>query len=109
MPDRTLALTTSGVDEDPERPVRILAHAIARTADRFPLLRKMSRHMEGVEKRSGIMSDLIAEGIALYDRNTEEIDRLVGQYVGSIRQTAQQRQAARKAASTNGGTTHAPR
>ena len=42
FPEITL-LDTEGNPSDPERPVRLVAHAVARSADRFKFLRKISR------------------------------------------------------------------
>lgn len=91
--------TLVGENEDPEALARITAHAIARMADRIPFSRKLSRHLEGTEKRSGIMSDIGTALITMYKRNPDVIEQLAA----SVAQDVKVKQAARKAP-TNGGT-----
>ena len=103
MPSYSAAL--DGTDSDPQRPVRVLGHAVARIADRFPIARKISRHMEGNETRAGLGSDLIAEAVELYARNTEAIDSLFSQYIAAVKQSGMQRRAqkvSKKNAQKNG-------
>jgi hypothetical protein len=73
--------------------VRLAAHAIARVADRVPALRKVSRHLEGVESKSGLFSDVASLAYELYERNSEQIDQMVANYVRNVSAKA----AARKA------------
>src|SRR6185437_2303979 len=94
-----LPQTYAGVDatpDDPERPVRLIAHALARTADRVPVLRKLSRHAEGTEKRAGLGSDLVASAWELYARNQEQVDTILQQYVTAARQRRAQAMAAQR-------------
>lgn len=91
--------TYTGMDptvEDPERPARILAHALARGADRFPLLRKLSRQVEGTDAKAGLGADIAASVYELCVRNQEQLEQLARGYV----KNAEARRAARAA---NGG------
>lgn len=67
-------------ERDPQRPVRLTSRAVARTADRVGFLRKVSRHLEGTETRSGLASDLVATLYELYERNGDEFQRLFTTY-----------------------------
>lgn len=82
------ALNAGG--DDPQKLVRIVAHGVARVSDRFSFLRKLSRHAEGQEKRAGLVSDVIAAAVTLYERNPE----LIKQLGTNFAQDLQQRRAA---------------
>jgi hypothetical protein len=89
-------------EDDPTRPARILAHAIARTADRVPMLRKISRHAEGTDRKAGLASDLLAAAWDLGVRNQVQLEALATEYL----EKAGARNAARRAAAAaegNGG------
>ncbi len=60
--------------DDPERPVRIVAHGIARAADRFPYLRKLSRQVEGTEGKAGLGADIAAASYEIFVRNQEALE-----------------------------------
>lgn len=78
--------------------MRLAAHAIARVADRVPALRKVSRHLEGTESKSGLFSDLAALTYELYERNSEQIDQMIANYIKNVSAKA----AARKAQGREG-------
>jgi hypothetical protein len=80
IPDMALA----NPDGDPERLAHLLAHTVARGFDRISLLRKLSRHLEGAEKRAGIGSDLLSAAVELYSRNQEAIRQLGRQYAQNV-------------------------
>lgn len=80
-------------DNDPYRLHRVTAHAIARVGDRFTVIRKISRHFEGQDKRSGLLSDIAAAAWELYKRNPETLQSLGRSLAGDI----QKRQAERSA------------
>jgi hypothetical protein len=91
--------TYTGMDataDDPERPARILAHALARGADRFPLLRKLSRQVEGQDAKAGLGADVMASAYELCVRNQEQLEQWLRGYM----QGAEARRAAKSA---NGG------
>jgi hypothetical protein len=67
-------------NDDPERIARLLAHAIARTADRLPIMQRLSRHLEGREAKAGLGSDLISGALELYNRNQEQVNNLLKEY-----------------------------
>ena len=90
--------TATGSD-DPQRIVNLTAHAVARIGDRFTFLRKLNRHLEGQERKAGLLSDVVSVLIALYKRNPETFETLGKQFGSDLAQ----RRAAAKAA-TNGGT-----
>jgi hypothetical protein len=71
------------LENDPERPARILAHALARTADRFPLLRKISRQVEGTDAKAGLGADLVASVYELCVRNQEQLEELLKGYMSN--------------------------
>lgn len=83
--------------EDPQRLVKLVAHAVARLGDRFAFVRKMSRHLEGEEKRAGILSDLFSAAVVLYRRNPEAAQQLGRRYVAEVRE-----RRTVKTATTNG-------
>lgn len=92
---------TVEAEDDPQRLARVTAHAIARVADRFPMLRKVTRHLEGsTEKKAGLGSDIFAALVTLYRRNPEEIRKLAGALAADV----QQRQQARQPTDTTGTT-----
>lgn len=93
-------IDTEGDSLDPERPVRLVAHIIARGADRSKFLRKFSRHMEGREAKAGIVSDILAVGYELARRNSDELEKLGREYVESVIQKGKDRKAAERAAQT---------
>lgn len=84
--------------DDPERLEKLVAHLVARVADRFAIVRRFSRHMEGTEKRAGLLSDLAAAFFELYRRNPETFERLMTAYGKEFAA----RQKARKAQTSNG-------
>jgi hypothetical protein len=86
-------------EDDPERPARILAHTLARAADRFPLLRKVSRQVEGQDAKAGLGADIVASLFELCVRNQDQLEDAARKYMAG----SEQRRAA-KAASGNGGT-----
>lgn len=92
-PPDTATVTTDATD-DPERLYRLTAHIIARVADRFAFLRKFSRHMEGENKRAGLLSDLFAAVVELYRRNPQEFERVTRAYVGQVVEQNRARKAA---------------
>lgn len=67
--------------DDPERLVGIVARVVARTGDRFSAIRKLSRHFEGKDKRSGLLSDVTAAVMELYRRNPDTFHSLGKQAV----------------------------
>ena len=101
------ALSASG--EDPQKLVRIVAHGLARVSDRFSFLRKLSRHAEGQEKRAGLVSDVIAAAVTLYERNPELIKHLGTNFAQDLQQrrtaAAEQRAAEQAVKNTQ---THSP-
>lgn len=81
--------TYTGMDptvDDPERPARILAHALARTADRFPMLRKISRQVEGTDQKAGLGADIAASIYELCVRNQEQLEHMLKEYVNNANQ-----------------------
>lgn len=94
---------------DPERLTRIVARIVARSAERFPFTRKLSRHLEGQDKRSGILSDIAAAAIELYRRNPEAVENLGKQAAQDFKQRRMQRAAAKETPNHNGGMTYASR
>lgn len=89
---------TSAEDEDPQRIVNLTAHAVARVADRFSWVRKLSRHMEGTERKAGLLSDIAAVTFALYKRNPAVMESLATQFRADL-----QAQRAARQAPANGG------
>lgn len=88
----------AGADEnDPERLHRIVSHMVARIFDRIPPLRKLSRHAEGADKRSGLVSDLLAAAAELYRRNPDTLQSLAGSYAEAVKE-----RRAQSVASSNG-------
>lgn len=79
-----VASIANGTD-DPEHIAKITAHAVARIGDKFPLFRKISRHMEGADRRAGILSDVVAALIALYKRNPEAAEQLARGLVSEVK------------------------
>lgn len=77
--------------DDPERLVKLTAHAIARVADRVTFLRRVSRHLEGTERRAGILSDLAAAAHTLYARNPETVQALAHAFVNDYKKARQER------------------
>lgn len=71
-------------EDDPSRPVRLVAHAVARLGDRFSWVRRFSRHMEGTERRAGILSDLFAAAYALYKRNPDAVEQLGKNFLAEL-------------------------
>lgn len=85
--------STLDAEDDPQRLARVTAHAIARIADRFPLARRFTRHLEGsTEKRAGLGSDLLAALVTLYRRNPEAIRKLAGDLAADVQSRQQARQ-----------------
>lgn len=83
---------SESVVNDPERPVKLVARIVARTADRIAPLKKLSRHLEGTETKAGLLSDLTAAAFDLYGRNSDEVERLVSEYIRNVqRKTASRR------------------
>jgi hypothetical protein len=80
-------------DSDPERPARILAHALARGADRFPLLRKVSRQVEGQDSKAGLGADIAASIYELGVRNQEQLEQWLRDYANSAQTRRAQRTA----------------
>lgn len=98
-------MSATDTGSDPEAPAKIIAHMIARVGDRFGVVRKFSRHMEGQEKRAGLLADAFSAFMALYARNPDLINEL-GE---KLREDIQAKQAVRKmkdtTASVNGHST----
>lgn len=69
-------LSGGGESDDPTRLTRLVAHAVARVGDRFTVVRKFSRHLEGADRRAGLLSDVSAALIELYKRNPEIVESL---------------------------------
>ena len=67
-------------DDDPTRIVTIVAHMVARGFDRIGFLRKLSRHAEGANRRSGFVSDAFAVATDLYRRNPDRIRSIAQEY-----------------------------
>lgn len=86
--------TDEDASNDPERPVRLVSHAVARIADRVGPLRKLSRHLEGRESKAGLVSDLLSAGFDIYNRNSQEVDQLIVAYVNRAREKTAARQQA---------------
>lgn len=86
---------------DPDRLFKLASHMAARAADRVSFLRRLSRHAEGVSKRSGIVSDIIAALTELYRLNPDAVNKLGTDLIGTYRN----KRAARAAdtTSTTGG------
>lgn len=82
-----------GRDDDPERLAKIVARMVARVGDRFAFLRKLSRHLEGTDKRAGILSDLISALWILYQRNPRTTEAIALRYVATVREHGQARKA----------------
>lgn len=80
--------------EDPERLARIVAHLVARVGDRFTIVRRISRHLEGEDKRSGLLSDLSAACIELYKRNPDVVEQLGKQAAANFSERRNERRAA---------------
>lgn len=102
----------TGDPADPERPVRLTAHAIARIADRIPFSRRISRHLEGTENRAGILSDLLALIVELGRQNPEMVETWADNAVGNLNRVRAERaaqskaKAAKAAATKNGSDSH---
>lgn len=94
------------LDQDPQRLVGLTAHAVARIADRFPLARKFSRHMEGKEKRAGILSDIGAACVCLYKRNPQAMEALAVNFRAEVQAAHQRRVTSNQSTGphTNGAT-----
>lgn len=73
-------------EDDPERPAKILAHALARGADRFPLLRKLSRQVEGTDNKAGLGADILASSYELCIRNQAQIEQMIRDYMANAEQ-----------------------
>lgn len=77
MGDSVLAEDMPTVEDvDPQRLAKLTAHAVARVADRFSITRRFSRHLEGKERRAGILSDIGAALVCLYQRNPHAVEAL---------------------------------
>lgn len=89
---------------DPQEIVNIVAHLVARIADRFSFLRKWSRNSEGTDKKAGLMSDVFSATVALYERNPEVTKQLVGSFASDVqrRRAMAAQQQAQRAAQQNG-------
>lgn len=70
--------------DDPQRPVKIVAHMVARVMDKFGPLRKLSRQAEGRDSRSGLISDAFAAGVELYKRNPEQFQDMAKGYYRAV-------------------------
>lgn len=87
--------TYTGMDpseNDPERPVRIVAHGIARLADRFPALRKVSRQVEGTDGKAGLGADIAAAGYEIFVRNQSQLEDAARRAIRAAEQKRAQRQ-----------------
>lgn len=87
-------------DTDPQRLAKLTAHAVARFADRFSFTRRFSRHLEGSEKRAGILSDIGAALVCLYQRNPQAVEQMAVSFKNEV----QAAHAARVAAKQQGPT-----
>lgn len=88
--------TYTGMDpteEDPERAAKVVAHAIARGADKSSLLRKLSRQVEGVDNKAGLGADILASAYELFVRNQPQMEGIIRDYMAG----AEQRRAAKAA------------
>lgn len=93
------------VKADPTRPVRLTAHIVARLADRVPLSRKFSRHMEGTDNRAGILSDIFALIAELVRRNPHLVESRLESFGDELQKVRAQR--ADKSNSTEAQNNHA--
>lgn len=102
--------TDSGEPSDPERPVRLTAHAVARVADRIPFSRRISRHLEGTESRAGILSDLLSLVAELARQNPELVEQWADTFAQGLNRARAERVAQQKAAhaADNGSNNNAP-
>lgn len=98
MPNESVAGTAT---DDPQRLVRIVSHMVARVFDRVPPLRKLSRQAEGVDKRSGFLSDAVAAAGEIYRRNPDKVKQLGGEYYNAF-QAKRAATVAEKQAAPNG-------
>jgi hypothetical protein len=80
---------------DPERPVRLVARVVARGADRIAPLKKLSRHLEGTDAKSGLLTDLTAAAFDLYSRNSDEVETLITEYVKNVQSKSANRRKAK--------------
>lgn len=71
--------------DDPARLAGILSHMVARTFDRIPPLRKISRQAEGADRRSGFVSDALAAAMELYRRNPDRLQELATEYARGLK------------------------
>lgn len=104
MGDSVVAEGTVEVeDADPQKLAKLTAHAVARIADRFPLSRKVSRHLEGKERRAGLLSDIGAILVCLYERNPEAVEQFAINLKDGAMMARQQRAAAKQQGPTGNG------
>lgn len=87
--------------DDPQTLVKTVGHAVARVGDKFGPLRKLSRHLEGRERRAGLLADIAAAVAELYRRNPDEVKMLAESFLTDVRRKQEARQSAVKA-SQNG-------
>jgi hypothetical protein len=93
-----------GQTADPERLANVTARIVARAADRFTFVRKLSRHFEGEDKRAGILSDLVSAAWLLYRRNPAAIESLLQQGARLAKEARDQKTSNGKNVTNNGGT-----
>ncbi len=95
-------LDASANGDDPQAIARLVAHAVARVGDKFRFLRRFSRHLEGADKRAGLLSDIAAVTYALYKRNPDAAEQLAKNFAAEVKQRRAVAQARQAAASNSG-------
>jgi len=83
-------------NEDPQRTVRLTAHAVARVMDRIPFSRKLSRHFEGTEKTAGLFSDIAAILTELARRNPDIVKERLHSFGQDLQQAREERAQAKQ-------------
>lgn len=73
----------SGDSTGPE-PIEIGARVVAHITHRIPLVRSVGKKIEGRDKKAGILSDLLALGVQLYQENAELLNEHAGNAIEGV-------------------------
>lgn len=77
--------------DNPERLQEVTAHAVARVGDKFSMVRRFSRHLEGADRRAGLLSDILAAAYTLFKRNPDAAEQLGRTFVQNVQEQRRSR------------------
>jgi hypothetical protein len=77
--------------DDPTKPAKVIAHAVGRIADKTPGVKRINRHLEGIDAKAGIGADLLTVAYEIAIRNQEPIESILKNTLDSLRQQREEK------------------